>query len=364
MTIVFLILAFFLVLGMAERRNHVRHLSRIPIRILVNGTRGKTTLTRILTKALNEAGIPTLGRSTGSEAAYLYPDGSVVPFPRKHGARITEMKEIFRKADELHVKAVVIECMALKEENQRLMRDILVKPTLLCITNAYVDHIVEMGATEAETREVLLESLPKDTPCFTTDPHFSNIPNVTTVPVTSWNRQQNPLPIHDETLSLAVATGRKLGLTEAQVLHASDTLTPDIGLIGEIKGRNGARLIPSFSINDQHCMQEAIEQWANETDKLHLIYNNRSDREYRLPLFKELLEGLPNDYVSIHCIGDYPKKVARYFAHGTLASRPEELAKQIQKAGPDEVFLGLGNIAGGGKELIDLMRKEEPTCSM
>ena len=51
MTIVIAVLAALLVLGVTENMLHRRALERIPIRILVNGTRGKTTVTRTIAAA-------------------------------------------------------------------------------------------------------------------------------------------------------------------------------------------------------------------------------------------------------------------------------------------------------------------------
>ena len=61
--------------GAIERLALHRSLLRIPIRVVVNGTRGKSTVVRLLAAALDEAGIPALGRSTGSAAELVLPDG-------------------------------------------------------------------------------------------------------------------------------------------------------------------------------------------------------------------------------------------------------------------------------------------------
>lgn len=71
MTIVIAVLAALLELGVTENMLHRRALERIPIRILVNGTRGKTTVTRTIAAALNAAGIRTYAKTTGSEARGL-----------------------------------------------------------------------------------------------------------------------------------------------------------------------------------------------------------------------------------------------------------------------------------------------------
>ena len=67
---------FILFLGVMETVSHRRNLMKIPLRILVNGTRGKTSVTRLVASALNEAGLMTYAKTTGSDAKWIMPDGS------------------------------------------------------------------------------------------------------------------------------------------------------------------------------------------------------------------------------------------------------------------------------------------------
>ena len=60
-----------LILGLRERWWLQQKMSAITYRINVNGTRGKSTLTRLITAALLEAGIPTIGKVTGSKSCLL-----------------------------------------------------------------------------------------------------------------------------------------------------------------------------------------------------------------------------------------------------------------------------------------------------
>lgn len=132
MVIVFILAAVLLVLGFVEAHRHRKNLNDVPIRILVNGTRGKTTLTRLLIASLNAQGIRTMGRTTGSEATIIYPDGSIKPIVRKRRARVYEVVQFFKEvslessrgvASGLGpVQCVVVECMALQAENQEADR--------------------------------------------------------------------------------------------------------------------------------------------------------------------------------------------------------------------------------------------------
>ena len=53
-------------LGVAERAAHRRALHGIGLRVHVNGTRGKSSTTRLIAAGLRAAGRTTLGTTTGS----------------------------------------------------------------------------------------------------------------------------------------------------------------------------------------------------------------------------------------------------------------------------------------------------------
>ena len=55
----------------------------IPLRVMVTGTRGKTSVARSLASVLREDGRKVLAKTTGSEAALLLPDGTERPLHRR-----------------------------------------------------------------------------------------------------------------------------------------------------------------------------------------------------------------------------------------------------------------------------------------
>jgi UDP-N-acetylmuramyl tripeptide synthase len=73
------LLAVLLVLGGLEGIRHRRNLRHIPIRIHVNGTRGKSSVARLIAGGLRAGGIATCAKTTGTEAAMILPDGSEYP---------------------------------------------------------------------------------------------------------------------------------------------------------------------------------------------------------------------------------------------------------------------------------------------
>ena len=75
-----MILFFLYLIG--ERLALERSLRRIPLRIAITGTRGKTSLTRLLASILQEDGRRVIAKTTGSEAVILLPDGGRIELNR------------------------------------------------------------------------------------------------------------------------------------------------------------------------------------------------------------------------------------------------------------------------------------------
>ena len=122
----FLILAFLV----AERIRHERRLERIPIRIHVNGTRGKSSVTRLIAAALRRSGIPTLAKTTGTAPVLILPDGSEETIRRRAPANILEQMKVVERAARLDARAVVVECMALDPELQSVSETAMIRSTV------------------------------------------------------------------------------------------------------------------------------------------------------------------------------------------------------------------------------------------
>ena len=60
------VIAAFAAMGALERFRNGRALRRMPLRVNVNGIRGKSTVTRLVTAILAEEGYNVVGKTTGT----------------------------------------------------------------------------------------------------------------------------------------------------------------------------------------------------------------------------------------------------------------------------------------------------------
>src|SRR2546426_3683025 len=98
--------------GVWESRRHLRNLERIPVRIHVNGTRGKSSVTRLIAAGMRAGGIRTLAKTTGTLARIIDPEGREIDVFRVGRPNLIEQTRIVRRAIEWGAEAMVIECMA------------------------------------------------------------------------------------------------------------------------------------------------------------------------------------------------------------------------------------------------------------
>lgn len=131
-------------------RHNVSRLQRIPLRILVTGTRGKSSTVRLIHAALTAGGIATLAKMTGTASRELDTSGIEHPTRRIGQVSILEMIETvhlsFRR-DTPPPQAIVLECMAVSPDLIAMCADEIVKPQVTVITNALWDHLEEQGTT-------------------------------------------------------------------------------------------------------------------------------------------------------------------------------------------------------------------------
>src|ERR1043165_7162008 len=86
-----------------ERRKHNANLDSIPLRIVINGIRGKSSVTRLTAGALRtQQTWNTVAKTTGTAAMFIYPGGREKPVKRPFGVvNVIEQKDIIQRAADL-----------------------------------------------------------------------------------------------------------------------------------------------------------------------------------------------------------------------------------------------------------------------
>ena len=313
-----------------------------PRRVLVTGSRGKSTIVRLLHAALHDAGLNPYSRITGVVPRELGPRGTR-PILRSSGAHVEEMRWWLRQLPKT-ADAIVLENSAITPEFQSLAGDWL-QPELTIMTNTLADHQEVWGPDEASAATVLASGVPRGGQVLL-PAHLDNDGHLL------WLLEQRSCGIHFAgaaqsdgpryqavNLGLAVDAAGRLGLSIPTALEAMLKLSRDnydfhVARIGDTE------LAMAFSVNDLVSTRALFQSlnWPKEVTRL--VYNHRRDRPGRLQSFAQWLGNAAWREVLI--IGDRPTlKIvnARY----TKVKSTEKLLRLFMPG--DRVF-GCGNIAG------------------
>lgn len=175
MTTIMIILMLVILYGLWEYRNHCFHLQSIPIRIHVNGTRGKSSVTRLIAAGLRTSGRRVIAKTTGTKPRIILEDGQEIPIYRIGRANIIEQLMVVRLAWKRHTDILVIECMAVQPHLQWVAEEKMIRSTGGVITNARADHLDQMGPTVRDVAEALSNTIPQNGVLFTAEPVWFDV---------------------------------------------------------------------------------------------------------------------------------------------------------------------------------------------
>ncbi|MDD9302711.1 MAG: hypothetical protein HUK40_10400 [Desulfobacter sp.] len=151
-----------------ERLKLYRNRAKVPVRIHVHGTRGKSSITRELAAILRSQGLSILAKTTGDSPEYILPDGAIIPVPRVGPARIQEHISMLDKAASMGADAVVVEGIALQPETVYLSETIL-QASHAVIVNMRPDHAETMGIGRKGVFQTLVHMIPCSGKLFTAE---------------------------------------------------------------------------------------------------------------------------------------------------------------------------------------------------
>ena len=147
-------------LGLVEAHYHRLALAQLPIRIHVNGSRGKSSVTRLIAAGLRVGGLKTLAKTTGTAPRIIDENGKDLIIHRLRSASIGEQVRLLRNFAKKKPDAVVIECMAINPQYQWFSEQKMIQSTISVITNVRPDHLDEMGSTLHDNTMSLSNTIP------------------------------------------------------------------------------------------------------------------------------------------------------------------------------------------------------------
>lgn len=368
----------FLSWRLAERQLHQRNLNRIPLRVHVNGTRGKSQTVELIVSGLQATGMHTAGKITGILPTFIAPNGHRSILSRRGPASIAEQLGVVRRAAQCGADALIVECNAIEPELQRASQDMIVQAQIGVITNVRQDHMDVLGPSEEETARALAMTIPAGGTLVTREEHqlnqlreMANARGASCVeapsPAASEMSADCAIPhwIRRDNLELALTVceiaGADLATALEGMLHA---VPPRAAWCVRRVTRLGqhAYFLNAFSANDPESTERLIRETADRlgVHRSHLVvFNHRADRSFRLDSFTPLLTSSAVERLFL--IGDHVPRWRRRFPHAvSFAGKPDTrwlLDQLLDEAPPGVLIVGMGNIGGPGLELVDLLEK-------
>jgi len=318
-------------LAIRQARRFRQARDRIGWRVHVNGIRGKSTVTRYVAAIFRTAGYRTFGKTTGSAARILQPDGQDFDFGRRGFPDVNEQVRILWKFSMQRAEAAVMECMAVNPLYGEWLEHKVMSSHLGILTNVRLDHMEYLGDTLPQIARSLARATPKAGLLITAEdnPELQQILRAKAAERGSTLLIADPASVNTESLegfnhfaiktnvAIGYLVADQLGLDRQQALQAMQRAQPDPGAfrLQQVQ-RDGNRITWAnlFAVNDRESFVDLCERLfvLHPKHQRVVILNNRRDRQTRVELFAELAVQLAFDLVV--SFGDFEAEVNQVLA--------------------------------------------------
>jgi hypothetical protein len=147
---------------------HRRRLDAIDTRIVVSGTRGKSTVTKWLHDIFNRRGYDTFAKVTGTSPVVYY-NGVRHEINRSEQVRLYENERELARFDDIDV--AIFENQGIRPYTTRLVNEQFVKPDVVFITNVREDHLDTLGGSRVRIARSFARAVPNTTPVICGEQH-------------------------------------------------------------------------------------------------------------------------------------------------------------------------------------------------
>lgn len=347
-----------------EKKLNDYYLSTFQAVIHVNGIRGKTSTCRLIDAVLRTR-YKVYTKTTGTDAMVIHVSGEETPVKRLGPANIHEQLRMIRRAYKEGAQVLILECMAVRPELQKIAQEQIVKSGITVITNVRYDHIFEMGETLDEIASSLSCTVPDHGTLYSSDKDYASFFQEKCCQKGSSFVLCRPEDGEDENTAIAREIGLSLQILPKDIRLGLSKVIQDFGTrqIYPLKNPGGKTIYfyNLFSVNDPMSTIQNLEEVRQEYGEIYFVYNHRTDRPDRALLFARYF--FPN--YKNHCLflmGRGCNLAKRLFTPCGLKSIvPAASWQQCLDIPEGSLLVGLGNIKGPGYEMIEKIEKGE-TC--
>lgn len=373
-------LASLLAAGIFEQRRHYRNLKSIPTRVMVNGIRGKSSITRLCAGALRGGALRVVAKTTGTAARFIWPDASELAVYRKFGiANVAEQIAIVRQSAAESPDVIVMECMAVTPSLQGINQTKLLKSNIGVISNVREDHVAEMGPTLEDIARSLCRGIPTDGVCVTAEQEYLWVIREEAQKQGCRLVYADPSRVSDddmtgfqhftfrENVAIALAVASELGIAREDALRGMYSAPPDPGVLTVERydvGGKELRLANVFAANDPRSTVANFERLLQSNaigPPMFTLINCRPDRVERNQQMARIVPQLLTDKLFVvgqpsrSAIAALPESWnGEVFDLGGDDRDPEAIVREIVSSIEYEASLiAIGNIHGQGERLME-----------
>lgn len=386
--VVSLIVAIFIYLGVREQKKNDENIKKIPLRVNVNGIRGKSTATRLISAILVEAGYKNIGKTTGTSPRMIYGKGrsrekEIVRQPK--GVTISEQLGVIDQAARYKVDSLVCECMAVNPDYQQIYQNKMIQANVGVIVNVLEDHLDEMGPTLDQIAQAFTSTIPYNGKLIISSQdkdyinYFKKIAKKRNTEVFVSDESEIPegylqefgYVVFPNNVAIPLAFARAMGIDRTTALRGMLNANPDPGalMVDRIRVRDKYSIfVNAFAANDPHSTLEIWELikeygYGHEFYRPPLVvFNARPDRVDRTEQFVRDCIPYIENHIDLLAMGEVTNPLFEGFKNGSLSNvenyygmegaNARELKKKLYSLMDGRLVFFIGNIHGVGEDFL------------
>ncbi|MDD7392772.1 MAG: poly-gamma-glutamate synthase PgsB [Fusobacteriaceae bacterium] len=375
LVLIFLFFSYFIF----EKIKNDGNRKRIKYLIHVNGIRGKSTVSRLIDAGLREAGFKVFTKITGTSPRIIDTAGVEKEILRKGKANIREQIKAINWACKDGAEILILECMAVNPEFQKITEEKILKADIAVITNVREDHLDEMGENLSEIAKSLANTIPQKGKLITAAENYFDFfkkeaeKKCSQVFLVDENKIEDKkeygkidFPIN---VALALETCKQLYVDEKILLKGMKKYKKDSGVLKIYHLKiNDKKIffINAMAANDPDSTEIILEKIKKDRcwreNKKILLLNNRKDRISRAEQHVKLIKKIENQFDEIIIFGENRNLLKKMVLKENISPSKVSIKKDsrfLNEITENSLIFAIGNICGRGKELVEFFESRE-----